>query len=214
MAEARDRQMGWCGHRPLALGSASCNAPQPWLRLPLKAWGGGGCQPACPNPLSEPSNSVLGANGGLAGWGWAATCSWVPPRPKFSAARGQFPEPPWPSQAEHSPQPRADATAQHTGSLPQPDMPPCLLGWAGSQPCFWLLVPLSLRAWGSGITRHPLPPTTPTLTKWALQLGKAATHRHMPGIRPCPSPLAPTKTRREIQTPAAPRRPPDSATES
>ena len=32
MAKARDQQMGRRGRRRLALDSASCNAPQPWLR--------------------------------------------------------------------------------------------------------------------------------------------------------------------------------------
>lgn len=50
------------------------------------------------------------------------------PPPKFPAARGQAPGPPWPSQAQRSLPPRADASAQHTGSLPQSDMLPCLSG--------------------------------------------------------------------------------------
>lgn len=77
---------------------------------------------------------------------------WVPPTQVPSSQRPR----PWatlarPGTAQPRPPsrpPRADATAQHTGSLPQSDMPPCLSGWVGSPAM--LLAPLSWGAGGSG----------------------------------------------------------------
>lgn len=145
MAEARDRQMGWRGHGPWPW--ARPHAMRPALALAdTQSLGRGGRQPACPDPLLGPSDSILGADRGPGSHMQLGAQVLSSQRPG-----------PWATPAQHSLQPRADATAQHTGSPPQPDTPPCLPGWAGSQPCFWLLVPPSLRAWGSGIT-PPAPP--------------------------------------------------------
>lgn len=167
------------------------------LTLKASGAGWGGRQLACAPLLLRPRSSVLvGLWGGPSGWDWTVTCRLGASHPSSQQPEATPLGDLGPGQAQHSPAaPRANATAQHTGSLPQSDMPPCLSGWVGSPAM--LLAPLSWWARGSGI---PLPPQNQ-----ALQLGKAATHRHASGTHTCFSPAALTETRQRDDPQAPPQ---------
>lgn len=151
------------------------------LTLKASGAGWGGRQLACAPLLLRPRSSVLvGLWGGPSGWDWTVTCRLGASHPSSQQPEATPLGDLGPGQAQHSPAaPRANATAQHTGSLPQSDMPPCLSGWVGSPAM--LLAPLSWWARGSGI---PLPPKT----------------------KPCSWVKQPHTDTRQAHTPASPQR--------
>lgn len=151
-----------------------------------------------PSPGAQQLNPGAGREIGRMGLGSCMQAGCPPPR--LLAAIGQAPGRPWPSQAQHSLPPRADALAQHTDSPAQSDMLPRLLGWIGSQPCFWLLT-RGPEALGSSHTTTPRGPCS-----WVEQ-PHADTHQaHDPGPPQWP-PQRPDRTNASCL-----RSSPDSAT--
>lgn len=118
-----------------------------------------------------------------------------------------------PTRVPSSPRPRPWATlapARHSTAPPLPVQmprhstraachsqtcrPASQVGWA-AQPCFWPLCP-----GGPGAVGSRSPPQNQ-----ALQLGKAATHRHASGTHTCFSPAALTETRQRDDPQAPPQ---------
>ena len=192
------RQMGRRGRRRLALDSASCNAPQPWLRSHLKLWGRGGVAVSwlCPPPPGAQKLSPGGVLGEPLGMGLDSHMQAGCLPPEFPAARGHAPGQPWPR----------PGTAQ-------PRRPPCRChGAAHGQPATVRHAALPLRLGGqpshaSGpsvlVGRGQWDPAPPQ--NRALQLGKAATHRHASGTHTCFSPEALTETRQRDDSQAPPQ---------